>query len=534
MIFIYNTTELFVDITKIFKKTIKNSIITTKFHGHEHYYLIVNGIDYYDEFPTNYDVYQFEQMENFIFQIPESENRYLALLRGANKVYDFSNLNIKILQEKYNLTNLYYWPLFQKGYEIYNFNKKQFKYNVVFIGRKNKRRTDFLDSLSMPVEIFDNVDNDSKTKILKLSKIALNIHYYDKAVLEVERIIECLKNKCLVISEYSADDELNNYYKSMIIFVNNKEELNDKINYYLTNDKERELLIAQFYNEFLSVEMKNLFGPITENKIISEISDSFPKNRKKYNYAQLKKINNEYMIVFNKNLSLMDMPPVSLVTITKNRNKFIPLMVNNYINFKYPYEKIEWIILDDGDTYGEYFNALTKKYKNIKYFYDKTPKTIENKRNAAVALATHDIICHMDDDDYYFPNSLYMKVKLLLDSKDYKCVGSNELAIYNTVNNNSYISNFKICGEATFCYYKKWWEECNFKYSLNGEGYNFTYGREDEICIIPYYFNLIVLNHKENYTGKKRQCETVESNNLYSLFDRKTKDILHDILKVGT
>ena len=85
----------------------------------------------------------------------------------------------------------------------------------------------------------------------------------------------------------------------------------------------------------------------------------------------------------------------------------------NYNNISYPKDKIELIILDDGD---EEIEHLIPKSNNIRYIKLKTKKSIGFKRNECVKLATNDFICFMDDDDYYPPNSLYNRITQLLNS----------------------------------------------------------------------------------------------------------------------
>jgi|688.fasta_scaffold01635_25 hypothetical protein len=521
---ILNKIEFLTDLSLIFQRVFKNAIISDKFLGNDYHYLIISGVDYLEEPPLSYDVLQLEQMEHFVFKIPLEDNLYIKLLKGAKVVYEWSKFNITCLEANFGLTNLQHINIYQRGYNIYNFKKNNYKYNAVFIGTMNNRRKNILDYQEGTVNIFSNINNEEKTKILKLSKIAINIHFYENAVLEIERIIECLKNKCLVISEYSKDNELDKNYESMVLFVNSKEELKEKLNYYLSNESARLALFDTFYTNFLNKEMAQ-----EVSQVPLDLKDSFPIKRRKFNYAEIIKDKNDYTLVQKKFPLVGDMPPVSLITITKNREKFFPLMINNYMNFTYPFDKIEWIILEDGDNNNEeYF----KKYKNIKYVYAGRNyyNNIADKRNAAIKLATNNIICHLDDDDFYFKNSLYLKVKKLMEvrKQDILCVGTIEIAVYNMVNNCSYLINGNTCGEATLCFYKEFWEQRGFSNNYNGEGYEFIYGREDKVLIIPYYFNIIVINHKENYTGKTRMVD-INTNNIYSLFDMKTKEILLNI-----
>ena len=55
-------------------------------------------------------------------------------------------------------------------------------------------------------------------------------------------------------------------------------------------------------------------------------------------------VDNEYILdvpILNKK----DLPTVSVITITKDRELFFKLAINNWKNFIYEHSKIEWIIL---------------------------------------------------------------------------------------------------------------------------------------------------------------------------------------------
>ena len=75
-------------------------------------------------------------------------------------------------------------------------------------------------------------------------------------------------------------------------------------------------------------------------------------------------------------------------------------------------------------------------------------------------------IMHMDDDDYYPPESILARVKILMKYKDkgIECVGSSTIGIYNIMNKNSNIASDgdTSLSEASMGYTKKFWKEGAF------------------------------------------------------------------------
>ena len=171
-----------------------------------------------------------------------------------------------------------------------------------------------------------------------------------------------------------------------------------------------------------------------------------------------------------------DLPFVSVLTITRNRSHFFPLFFSNWNSFKYPKEKIEWVIIDDSDT-DELKDKLSKETR-IKYFYLKSVLNIADKRNYGVKQCKGTHIVHMDDDDYYFDDSVLAKIRVLLYYKDKECVVSIPFGIYNLHNNSSAIvdSEGNDLPEATMAYTKKFWKEQKFGYSTEDKSKSEWYG----------------------------------------------------------
>ena len=224
-------------------------------------------------------------------------------------------------------------------------------------------------------------------------------------------------------------------------------------------------------------------------------------------------------------------------------------MLHQVEKMDYPRDKLDWIILDDSDNIDDFnyiketvHNVLSKKL-SIQCIHLEGSHKISDKRNMGAEMATGSYICHIDDDDYYFPNSLKNKVSFLEHHKDTKrCIGSCKLPVYNLSDDTSVIYETNQLPEASMVYKKSFWEEKKFKEHLEGEGYPFTMGRREQCLDMPYVFSMIAVNHGKNVTGKTRlytgnaktpSKKSVESKdivtNLLEAMDDESQDILCSI-----
>lgn len=210
-------------------------------------------------------------------------------------------------------------------------------------------------------------------------------------------------------------------------------------------------------------------------------------------------------------ISESDLPSVSIITPTYKRRAIFSMAIFNFENFNYPKNKMEWIIVDDSPE-DENVCDLLPKNKNIKFISmpsNDGPNTIAMKRNIGVSNSSHSIIIHMDDDDYYPPESILARVKILLKYKSLgiECCGSTLIGTYNLLNNESSMSSDGpiSLSEASMAYTKKFWEERPFdELCVRGEHKSFTEQRLNKIIDIPYSFVLIAINHKSNFTDHLR------------------------------
>lgn len=188
---------------------------------------------------------------------------YLADLNNAAAVFDYSTINVKKLQEKL-VANMFYIPV-EYIADYYNETKNK-EYDVVFYGDyKSERRTFFLRELAkrFNIKILYEIYGDKLYEELGKAKVAINIHYYENALLETTRIYELLSLGAIVISEKSSDPVEDSRLKDIVDFV----EIGDigamceRIEYYLNNDKERAQKVTEGRKQLVncqSIAEKNL------------------------------------------------------------------------------------------------------------------------------------------------------------------------------------------------------------------------------------------------------------------------------------
>ncbi len=238
------------------------------------------------------------------------------------------------------------------------------------------------------------------------------------------------------------------------------------------------------------------------------------------------------------------LPNVSIITPTYNRRKMFPLAINNFQEFNYPKEKLEWIIIDDS-TDDNTIEDLLPRDKRIKYIKldPKDKLSVAHKRNIGAREAKYEYIAHMDDDDYYPRESITARIKILLKYKEegVQCVGCSRVGIYDLVNHKSSIATDGMISlsEASMAYTKEFWKRQQFnEFETHGEYKSFIQGRFSQIMDIPYSFVIIAFSHKTNFTGTTKRIDknvlthkdTGNELNFYDQWDEEMQ-LLVDSLK---
>jgi hypothetical protein len=113
-----------------------------------------------------------------------------------------------------------------------------------------------------------------------------------------------------------------------------------------------------------------------------------------------------------------ELPDVSIVTLTKDRRNFMPLAKYCYLLQTYPEDKIEWVIVDDGEDAIE--DTLIG-VPNVTYVRCEPGMTIGQKRNLGVSKALYDTIVICDDDDVYPENTVLHRVAMMMKEPVKEC-----------------------------------------------------------------------------------------------------------------
>ncbi len=124
-------------------------------------------------------------------------------------------------------------------------------------------------------------------------------------------------------------------------------------------------------------------------------------------------------------------PFVSVITPTYNRRRFIPSLIQCYKNQDYRKDRMEWIILDDGqDKVKDLFDAASKTIPNIRYIALEEKLLIGAKRNRLNQEAKGQIIVAMDDDDYYPACRVSAVVNAFKHNPKHELAGASEIYMY--------------------------------------------------------------------------------------------------------
>jgi len=159
------------------------------------------------------------QSENI--KSPFFTKQYIQLLR-QNEVWQYSPMIARYCEKK--------WSIPCRSYFSFDYLEPDTEYpdkgmhDIVFFGTLTKRRHDILREIQhifgnkYTLSFFVDVFNRDIDIILSRTKCVLNISAYDDNALETHRINKCLVHGVQVVSNPSADREMNRKYAEKIIF----------------------------------------------------------------------------------------------------------------------------------------------------------------------------------------------------------------------------------------------------------------------------------------------------------------------------
>jgi glycosyltransferase involved in cell wall biosynthesis len=226
------------------------------------------------------------------------------------------------------------------------------------------------------------------------------------------------------------------------------------------------------------------------------------------------------------------LPNVSIVCVTRNRRLFMPIMKYSYMIQSYPEEKLELVIVDDGDDPIE--DTLIG-VPNVTYVRLDEKTTIGEKRNIGVAKSMYDIIAFMDDDDVYPNNSVLERVAMMLKAPAKDCAFCSVIPCYDIIQYSSFMNapplNLPMSqrvSEATLVFTKKFWEARNFGNTQIAEGDAFIRGREHMCRELSPQEVIVSLVHSTN-TSSRKIPDFKEPNGCHFGFNEKLFTMVSEI-----
>jgi hypothetical protein len=228
-----------------------------------------------------------------------------------------------------------------------------------------------------------------------------------------------------------------------------------------------------------------------------------------------------------------DLPDISIVTLTKNRREFMPLAKYCYLIQTYPHEKLEWVIVDDGDDPIE--DTLIG-IPNVTYVRCDSGLTIPAKRNLGVEKAMYDTIMMLDDDDVYPETSILHRVAMMMKEPAKECAFCTTIPCYSITQYSSFMNippatlhMSERVSEATLVFTRKFWEENKFDESVKvAEGDAFIRGREHMCRELSPQEVIVSLIHPKN-TSSRKLPEFKEPNGCHYGFNEKLFTLVSEI-----
>ncbi len=241
----------------------------------------------YSYMPPFYMALQMEQTVSNRWLNP----KYIKILASAHMVLDYSLFNIEYFgkRDEFSRNLFYYLPIDYLAGDAPDSSDDEKEIDVLFYGDDSaERRVKILNQLkpAFNIKIVNNLFGEDMLKLVRKSKIVLNIHYYEDALLETTRLYEVLsQNSSIIISERSADTFEDSRLEGIVDFVDigDIEAIKKRVAYWLSNDNERTAKIKS-NNEKLLGKKSDFSYFFMRALLANEIIDfeTFYKHQKDY------------------------------------------------------------------------------------------------------------------------------------------------------------------------------------------------------------------------------------------------------------
>lgn len=525
-------------------------------------YMILGANAFTETLPKHYIVIQLEQTTANDESKWFSEH-YQSILRGALEIWDYSLTNYQWLSER-GYKNLSYVPIgWSPGLNtVRHVRRSEKTIDVVLYGANMPRRQRIMDALrdrGLKVVLATKITNDERDDIMGKAKVNINIHAFERAILETVRLQYLLSNGCHVVSEPSLDPVLDMNYRHLVDFApydqfvhrvcqiisedtwRNPEDIIDSYTRNHPVGKGYDLSRWKTtYSHWLTATDGGVSSGSGVMPIGSGVRQGGDNGFYKIPMTYTRGADGQFMTMPKlRDIREDSFPTVSVITLTRNRSHIFANAIANWNRIFYPRHLLEWIIVDDSQPHHNIKSTLPKdpavKYYHVNPKGSARPALIGDKRNFGITYATGDYIVFMDDDDYYYPTSVYSRVLTLINYPKYDVVGVADLNVYDVKSGCQSLLKLDTLSEASMGFRREFWTHRKFPDSpaALGEGYYWLDDRRSCVITIPSSLVLIAITHGDNYTGPLRnlgsQTSTSHSQSLIRDLPDEDRQRLHKV-----
>ena len=205
-----------------------------------------------------------------------------------------------------------------------------------------------------------------------------------------------------------------------------------------------------------------------------------------------------------------DRPTVTIITLLSGRQKFLPLLKSCVAAQTYPAERIEWVIIDDGDQ------DLGQQFAGPSELYIRCNKALNlgRKRQYACDIASGEFLFFFDDDDLHFPHRIERCVGKLQKIGARMVAGNTEMYLADAASEEvikvgPHHKNHATAG--TMAFRKEFLKHSSFRPSdKSGEEMHFLMNWTIPVVQLDPRDTIVALSHDENTVSKKYLFEGMQ------------------------